>query len=116
MLGIDFHKALAKLNIAPAIILLRLNRRCDHRIDSNDRYDKQRTAGAERFISRAEKRALLVDRVPQSQRRGENRQPSEMEFENIKVPEISAFEQRCMARRHDSKLGLHHASLDFVVE
>ena len=35
MLGIDFDKAVAELNIAPAVILLRLNRRCEDRIDSN---------------------------------------------------------------------------------
>jgi len=116
VLGVDFDKALAKLNIAPAIILLRLNRRCDHRIDSNNRYDKQRTAGAERFISRAEKRALLVDGVPQSQGRGKNRQPIEMEFEHIKVAEIAAFEQRFIARKHDPELGFHHAVLIFITD
>jgi hypothetical protein len=36
MLGVDFDKAAAELNIAPAVILLRLNRRCDDRIDSDD--------------------------------------------------------------------------------
>src|SRR5437762_13537426 len=90
MLGVDFDKAVAELNIAPAVILLRLNRRCDDRIDSYDRYDEQRAAGFERFNRRAEKRTLLVDRVPQRQRCGKNRQPIEMEFENIKVAEISA--------------------------
>src|SRR5437773_7496089 len=88
VLGVDFDEAAAELNITPGVILLRLNRGCDHRVDSNNRYDKQCTTGAERFISRAEKWALLVDGVPQSQRRGENRQPIEMELENIKVPEI----------------------------
>jgi len=34
--SVDFEKALAELNIAPAVILLRLNRRCDDRIDSDD--------------------------------------------------------------------------------
>src|SRR5438552_3769856 len=97
VLGVDFDEAAAELNITPGVILLRLNRRCDHRIDSNDRYDEQRTAGAESFISRAEKWAFLVDGVPQRQRRGKNRQPIEMELENIKVPEISAFEQRFIA-------------------
>src|SRR5215472_4165338 len=90
VLSVDFDKAVAELNIAPSVILLRLNRRCDDRIDSHDRYDEQRTAGFERFNSRAEKRTLLVDRVPQSQRRWKNRQPIEMEFENIKVAKISA--------------------------
>src|SRR5438067_8340485 len=97
VLGVDFDEAAAELNIAPGVILLRLNRRCDDRIDSYDRYDEQRAAGAERFISCAEKRTLVVDRVPQRQRCGKNRQPIEMEFENIKVPEISAFEQRFIA-------------------
>jgi hypothetical protein len=36
MLGIDFDKTVAELNIAPRVILLRLNRRCEDRIDSND--------------------------------------------------------------------------------
>ena len=35
MLGVDFDKAVAELNIAPAVILLRLNRRCEDRIDSD---------------------------------------------------------------------------------
>ena len=97
VLGINFDEAVAEFNIAPRVILLCLHRRCDHRIDSNDGYDKQRTAGAERFNSRAEKRARLVDRVPQSQRRGKKRQPIELEFQNVKVAEISAFEQRFIA-------------------
>ncbi len=29
VLSVDFDKAVAELNIAPAVILLRLNRRCD---------------------------------------------------------------------------------------
>jgi hypothetical protein len=36
MLGVDFDKAVAELNIAPRVILLCLNRRCEDRIDSND--------------------------------------------------------------------------------
>ncbi len=52
--------------------------------------------------------------MPQSQRRGKNRQPIEMEFENIKVAEISAFDQRFIAREHDPELGLDHAVLIFV--
>jgi len=36
VLSIDFDKAVAELNIAPRVILLRLNRRCEDRIDSND--------------------------------------------------------------------------------
>ena len=36
MLGINFDEAVAELNIAPGVILLRLNRRCEDRIDSND--------------------------------------------------------------------------------
>ena len=35
-LGIDIDKALAELNIAPPVIMLRLDRRCDDRIDSSD--------------------------------------------------------------------------------
>ena len=38
VLGIDFDKAVAESNIAPSVILLCLNRRCNHRIDSNNRY------------------------------------------------------------------------------
>ena len=116
VLGIDFDKAVAELNIAPGVILLCLNRRRDDGIDSNDRYDEQRAAGFERFNSRAEKRTLLVDHVPQSQRRGKNRQPIEMEFENVKVAEISAFEQRFIAREHDPELGFHHAVLIFITD
>ena len=33
MLGVDFDKAVAELNIAPRVILLRLNRRCEDRIE-----------------------------------------------------------------------------------
>ena len=36
VLGIDFDKAVAELNIAPGVVLLRLNRRCEDGIDSND--------------------------------------------------------------------------------
>ena len=36
MLGINFDEAMAELNIAPGVILLRLNRRRKDRIDSND--------------------------------------------------------------------------------
>ena len=36
VLSIDFDKAVAELNIARRVILLRLNRRCEDRIDSND--------------------------------------------------------------------------------
>src|SRR6266542_5803574 len=97
MLGVDFDKAMAELNIAPGVILLCLNRRGDHRIDSNDRYQKQRTPGLERFNSGAEKRTLLVNGVPQSQRRGKDRQPIKLKFEDIKVAKISAFKQRFIA-------------------
>ena len=40
MVGIDFDKSIAELNIAPGIVLLRLHRCCDHRVDSNYRYDE----------------------------------------------------------------------------
>ena len=36
VLGINFDEAMAKLNIAPGVILLRLNRRRKNRVDSND--------------------------------------------------------------------------------
>src|SRR2546423_7501978 len=36
LLGIDFDEAMAELNIAPGIILLRLNRRRKDRVDSNN--------------------------------------------------------------------------------
>ena len=36
VLSVDFDEAVAESDIAPAVILLRLNRRCDDRIDSND--------------------------------------------------------------------------------
>src|SRR5947208_17066103 len=100
---------MAELNVAPTVILLCLNGRCDHRIDSNDRYDEQRTACAERFNSGAEKRTLLIDRVPQRQRRAQNRQPIELKLKNIQVAEMSAFEQPFIARTHDSDFRLHHA-------
>ena len=35
MLGINFHETFAETYIAPAVILLRLNGRCEDRIDSN---------------------------------------------------------------------------------
>src|SRR5947208_13847247 len=38
MLGINFDEAVAEFDIAPGVILLRLNRRRKDRIDSNDRY------------------------------------------------------------------------------
>ena len=116
VLGIDFDKAVIELNIAPVVVLLRLNRRCDHRIDPNNRYDEQSAAGFERLNSRAEKRTFLIDCMPQSQRRGKERQPIEMKFENIKVAEISAFHQGFIAREHDPELGLHHAVLIFVAD
>ncbi len=83
---------------------------------SDYRDNKEGPAGFERLESRAKQRTRFVDRMPQSQRRGKNRQPIEMEFENIKVAEISAFEQRFIARKHDPELGLHHAVLIFVTD
>ena len=38
VLSVDFNKAVSELNIAPAVILLRLNRGRDDRIDSNHGY------------------------------------------------------------------------------
>jgi hypothetical protein len=38
VLSIDFDKAVAELNVAPRVILLRLNRRCEDRIDSDNLY------------------------------------------------------------------------------
>jgi len=94
VLCINFDETFAETDIAPAVILLCLHGRCDDGIDSHDRYNKERTAGFERFDRLVEKRTLVVDCVPQSQCRGENRQPIEMQFENIKVTEIPAFYQR----------------------
>jgi hypothetical protein len=54
--------------------------------------------------------------MAQSQRRRKKRQPVEMELENVKVAEISAFDQRFVAREHDSKFGLDHAVLIFVAD
>jgi len=116
VLGINFDEAAAELNITPGVIHLRLNRRCDDRINSYDRYDEQRAAGFERFNRRAEKRTLLVDRVPQRQGCGKNRQPIEMEFENIKVAEIAAFDQGFIPRVHDPELRFHHAVLIFITD
>ena len=36
VLGINFDEAMTELNIAPGVILLRLNRRCKDRVDSNN--------------------------------------------------------------------------------
>src|SRR5262249_49126848 len=116
VLGIDFDKAVAELNIAPGVILLGLYRGCDDRINSNDRHDEQSAARFQRFKSRTAKRTLVIDRMPQSQRCGKQRQPIEMELENIKVTEISAFNQRFVAREHDPELSLHHAVLIFIAD
>src|ERR1044071_9230449 len=54
--------------------------------------------------------------MAQSQGRRKKGQPIEMEFENVEIAEISAFQQRFVAREHDSELGLDHAVLIFVAD
>ncbi len=66
MIGVNFDEAFAESNIAPGVILLRLNGRSDNRIDTNNRYKKEDAAGLERFRSYAEERTFLIDCMPQS--------------------------------------------------
>src|SRR5438046_9268317 len=91
---------MAELNIAPAIIFLRLNGGRNDWIDSNDGDNKEDPIGFERLESCAEQRTRFVDRMPQRQRRGKNRQPLEMELENTKKTELSAIEQPIIARNN----------------
>src|SRR4030095_530178 len=114
VLGVDFDEAFVESNIAPGVVLLRLDGGSDNRIDSNDRDKKQDATGFERFRSRPEERTFLIDCMTQSQCRREDGQSIELQFQIVKVPEIAALEQRFVTRKHDSKLGFDQAVMILV--
>ena len=67
VLGVDFDEAFVESNLAPGVVLLRLDSGSDNRIDSDHRHKKQDATGFERFPSCPEERTCLIDCMPQSQ-------------------------------------------------
>jgi len=112
--GVDLDEAFAETDVVPGIVLLHLNWSGNHRIDSDYRHKEQNAPGFERFRSRPEERTFFIDCMAQSQCRREDRQSIKMQFQNIKISEVSTFEQWLITRKHDSKLGFDHAVLILV--
>ena len=111
VVGINLHETLAEPNVAPGVILLSLDWRRNDWIDRR-RPMRSRQPGLPRAIRASRRRAGYVRRshAVTSVRR-ETRKPIELEFQAVKVAEVTAFHERLIAIEHDSEFGLDHAVL-----
>ena len=95
--GINFYEAFTESDVAPGVILLRLDRGWNDGVDSNDGGNKCGATLCQRFCSLAVKGALLIDGVAKSERSGKRNEPVKVQFEMVKVSEIVALQNWLIA-------------------
>src|SRR2546423_1814663 len=88
-LVVNLNEAMAKLHIAPTVILLGLYFRSDNRVDSDDRDKKESAFGLQCLYCRAIERTVLVNLMSQSQRRRKNGKLIEMQLQIVKISKIA---------------------------
>lgn len=106
--GVDFHEAVAEMDVPPGVMMLALHRGGDDRVDADNRGHDAHIALLQILRPLAVKRAPFIDDVPEGQRHGEGNKTVELQGEGIEAPHHFPLPDHLVADEHHAELGLRH--------
>src|SRR5712691_4946243 len=110
-LSVILDEALAKAHVAPGVTLLALHRGGDDRLYANHRSHQPCLTAFQKLRRHPAQRAVLIDRVSQSERRGKRNQSIKVQLERIKTPDNVALLRRFIPVQHEPKLRFDRAMM-----